>query len=223
MNSPKIAPSIMCANFKCLRNDIDALNEAKCEYLHFDIMDGTFVPNFTLGPNVMHHVREMSNIPFDIHLMVMRPEEHLHRFDIKENDYVSFHAEACFHIERTLKTINDTYGAKSMLALNPATPLNVIDYVIDSLDAILLMTVNPGYAGQNLIPSTLNKIADLRRLLAERGRDDIEIEVDGNVSFENAKLMRKRGADIFVAGSSSVFDKNYNITEATEKLRECIS
>ena len=159
MKEGKIAPSIMCANFKNLREDIRALEEAGCEYLHFDIMDGSFVPNFTLGPDVMRHVRELTDIPFDIHLMVWRPEEHLHRFPIREGDYVSIHTEACTHVQRTLGALRDTYGAKAMLALCPATPLSCLDYVLNDLDAVLLMTVNPGYAGQKLIPAALDTVS----------------------------------------------------------------
>ncbi len=218
----KIAPSMMCANFRNLEEDIRAMERAGCEYLHFDIMDGQFVPNFTLGPDFMRVVREMTAIPFDIHLMVMRPEEHLHRFGILPGDYVSFHTEACFHVQRTLETIRSQYGAKAMLAMNPATPLSVLDYCLDSLDAVLLMTVNPGYAGQKFIPATLGKIAQLRDRLQQEGFSDVEIEVDGNVSFENALKMHDAGADIYVGGSSSVFLKGATIEERTMQLRACI-
>jgi len=211
----------MCANFKNLAADVQRLNEAGAAYMHFDIMDGAFVPNFTLGPDVMRHVRELTSVPFDIHLMVLRPEEHLARFDIREGDYVSIHAEACYHIERTLKSIRDL-GARPMLALNPATPLSVLDYVLDALDAVLILTVNPGYAGQKLIPATLTKIADLKRRLGEQGRYDIEIEVDGNVSVENARLMRARGADIFVAGTASLFAPGGDILTQAERLKAAI-
>ncbi|MHB1483453.1 MAG: ribulose-phosphate 3-epimerase [Saccharofermentanales bacterium] len=218
----KISASMMCANFKDLESDIRALEEAKCEYLHFDIMDGQFVPNFTLGPDFMRAVREMTSIPFDIHLMVMRPEDHLQRFGIMPGDYVSFHTEACMHVQRTLCVIKERYGAKPMLALNPATPLSTLDYIIDSLDGVLLMTVNPGYAGQKLISATIDKISDLRNKLDLTGFSDIEIEVDGNVSFENAAKMTTAGADIFVAGSSSVFSKDMELRDAANLLRNII-
>ncbi len=218
----KISPSMMCANFKALEADIKLLEEAKCEYLHFDIMDGQFVPNFTLGPDFMNAVREMTTIPFDIHLMVMKPEDHLHRFGILPGDYVSFHTEACLNVQRTLVSIREVYGAKPMLALNPATPLSTLDYCMDSLNAVLLMTVNPGYAGQKLVESTIGKIADLRTKLDLAGFGDVEIEVDGNVSFENAKRMSLAGTDLYVAGSSSVFMKGESITQRVIELRKCI-
>jgi ribulose-phosphate 3-epimerase len=213
----------MCADFRFLEREIRALERAGCEYLHFDIMDGTFVPNFTLGPDIVRAVRAMSSIPCDIHLMVVRPEEHLHLFGLRPGDLVSIHAEACIHLQRTLRLIRNEYGARPMVALNPSTPLSALDYVLDDVDAVLLMTVNPGFAGQGLIPSTLGKIGQLRTRLDADGRQGILIAVDGNVNFENALKMRRLGADIFVAGSSSLFVKDADIEAQARRLRECIA
>ena len=214
--SGKISPSMMCANFLNLESDIKTFEKLEIEYLHIDIMDGSFVPNYTLGTDYIKNLKKYTKVPIDIHLMIDRPEDKLEWFVFGENDYVSFHYEATNHVHRTIQKIKSR-GSKAMLALNPATPLCVIEDVICDLDAVLIMTVNPGFAGQTLVVQTLGKIKRLRQMYPE-----IEIEVDGNVSFENAVRMRKAGADIFVAGSSSIFAKGNSIEANTRKLRESI-
>jgi len=211
----KISPSMMCADFLNLENDIKAFERFGIEYLHIDVMDGCFVPNYTLGTDYVKKLKGSTKIPVDIHLMVDRPEDKLDWFDFGENDYVSFHFEATNHVQRAIQRIK-ARGAKVMLALCPATPLCVLEDVITDLDAVLIMTVNPGFAGQMLVPQTIDKIARLRDMYPE-----IEIEADGNVSFENAVKMRKAGTDIFVAGSSSIFAKG-GLEINIKKLRECI-
>lgn len=218
----KIAPSLMCIDFADLTGTIRKLEEARVEYLHFDIMDGSFVPNFTLGPDFLRAVRKLSDTPFDIHLMVQQPEKHIDLFDLRPGDLVSVHAESTVHLQRTLQKIKNT-GAKACVALNPATPIYALDYVLEDIDAVLIMTVNPGYAGQKLVPATIKKIADTRKYLDLHGRQDIQIEVDGNVSFENAKKMYAMGADIFVAGTSSLFIKGRDILACAEELRNNIA
>ena len=219
----QIAPSVMCVNFMDLPAALDAFKGLGVEYLHVDIMDGCFVPNYTLGPDFCRALKEAgpSSIPLDIHLMITEPERKLDWFPFGEGDYVSIHYEATAHPIRALKAIRDR-GAKSMLALNPATPIQALETALDDMDAVLIMTVNPGYAGQSLIPRTLEKISAARKFLDERGFAHIEIEVDGNVSFENAVKMRAAGADIFVAGSSSVFKKGASLADNTERLRQAI-
>lgn len=217
----KIAPSIMCADFRHLEENIKLLEQAGVEYLHFDIMDGSFVPNFTLGPDLMKAVREITNIPFDIHLMVKHPENHIALFDVRPGDIVSVHQESTIHMQRTLQKIKD-YGAKAAIALNPATPIYSIEDVLDDIEVVLVMTVNPGFAGQKIVPATIRKIANLKNYLIEKGYDNIEIEVDGNISYENARKTREVGADIFVAGTSSLFIKGINILSSAEELRKCI-
>jgi len=214
--SGEIAPSMMCADFLQLENDIRAFEKLDIEYLHIDVMDGCFVPNYTLGTDYVKNLKKATSIPMDIHLMIERPEDKLGWFDFGEGDYVSFHYEATKHAQRVISEIKKR-KAKAMLALNPATPLCVLEDVICDLDAVLIMTVNPGFAGQKLVPQTLDKIKRLRDLYPE-----IEIEVDGNVSFENAVKMREAGADIFVAGSSSVFQTPKDLTANTLRLRDCI-
>ena len=215
--SGKISPSMMCADFLNLGEELKVLETLRIEFLHVDIMDGSFVPNYTLGTDYIKRLKEASGIPVDIHLMIDRPEDKLKWFDFGPGDYVSIHYEASNHVLRAIAAIRDR-GAKTMLALNPATPLCVLEDVIADLDAVLIMTVNPGYAGQELIPQTIDKIRRLRDMYPQ-----IEIEVDGNVSFENAKKMRAAGADIFVAGSSSIYSKDGDIKANTQRLRECIA
>ena len=214
--SKKISPSLMCANFMNLGRDIKEMERLDIEYLHIDIMDGSFVPNYTLGTDFVSVVKKNTSIPLDIHLMIDEPERKIEWFNFGEGDYVSIHYEATKHVQRTLQKIKDK-GAKAMIAINPATPLCVIEDVYADIDAILIMTVNPGFAGQKLVPQTLDKIKRAKNMYP-----DIEIEVDGNVSFENAKLMSQAGADIFVAGSSSLFMKGKNLDETVKMLRESI-
>ena len=220
MLQQKIAPSMMCADYRTFADLLRTFEAEKIEYLHIDVMDGVFVKNFTLGTDFCRRLRDMTGIPLDLHLMITEPEWKIDWFSPRPEEYVSVHAEATGHLQRALAKIRE-YGAKPMAALNPATPLSALDYVLDDIDAVLLMTVNPGFAGQKLIPQTLRKIADCRKYLDERGYGHVEIEVDGNVSFVNAEKMYAAGANIYVAGSSSVFcgtDIAANIT----KLRNSV-
>jgi len=217
----KISPSMMCADIANLPETLRNLKDAGIEYLHIDIMDGVFVPNFTLGTDYVKQLHMLTNIPLDIHLMIDRPEDKIKWFDLRPGDYVSVHYESTPHIHRALACIRAA-GAKAMLAINPGTPLTVLDHLLDDLDAVLVMTVNPGFAGQKLVASGLPKIAALRKLLDEGGYAHVEIEADGNVSFENAKRMRAAGANIFVAGTSSIFTASMPFHEAVGMLREQI-
>ncbi len=209
---------MMCADYCALKETLETFEKAGIEYLHIDIMDGIFVKNFTLGTDFCERLRAITSIPLDLHLMITEPESKIEWFKPRAGEYVSVHAESTNHLQRALAAIR-SYGAKPMVALNPATPLSALDYILDDIDGVLIMTVNPGFAGQKLIAQTLQKITDCRRYLDERGYGHIEIEVDGNVSLENAKKMNSSGANIFVAGTSSIFcgdDLYANIA----KLRE---
>ena len=217
---PGVSPSMMCADALNLGADAVALEKAVVQYFHYDVMDGDFVPNFMLGPDVIKAVRKVSTVPADIHLMVKNPERHLHLFDLRAGDVVSVHQESTIHLQRTLAAIRQT-GAQAAVALNPATPLCTIEDVLPDIDMVLLMTVNPGFAGQKLVPQTLAKITRLRKILDESGYPHVRIEVDGNVSFENAVKMRAAGADLFVAGTSAVFREG-GIQANMAKLLDCI-
>ena len=217
----KISPSLMCADFLHLGDELKALEKYGIEYLHVDIMDGVFVSNYTLGTDFIKKIHRATDIPLDIHLMIDHPDTKLDWFEFKEGDYVSVHYEACTHVQAVLSNIHKR-GAKTMLALNPGTPICVLEDLLPDLDAVLIMTVNPGFAGQKLVPQTLDKIRRLRRMLDENGYENVEIEGDGNVSFENAKKMSDAGANIFVAGTSSIYSKEASFEENIKKFREVI-
>ena len=222
MNQPMLSPSAMCIfEWGEVEKTLKELLQGNVDYLHTDVMDGVFVPNLMLGTEDIKYLRKAASLPLDIHLMIQHPEEKLSWFDIQPGEFVSIHAESTNHLQRALSRIR-SYGAHPIVALNPATPLSMIENVIDDIDAVLLMTVNPGFAGQKLIPQTLDKIFRLRRMLDEADRPDIRIEVDGNVSFENAGKMRTAGADLFVCGTSSIFDKNGTILDNISRFRNVI-
>lgn len=218
----KMAPSLMCIDLMNIEHDLRILENAKVDYLHIDIMDNHFVPNITLSFDFIHELRKITAIPLDIHLMINNPENSFHYLkDCSPEDIICIHYEATTHIHRALGMIKDL-GAKVGIALNPGTPIGVIEDLLPDLDTVLIMTVNPGFAGQKLIPSTLDKIARLRSMLDENGYPNILIEVDGNVSFENARLMHEKGANIYVGGSSSIFDRGSSIIENCHRFREII-
>ena len=212
----KLSASIMCANFCNLEEDIKQLEEGGVEYLHFDIMDGHFVPNFTMGPGVLKAVRRITSLPFDTHLMIENPDEYIPIFIEAGSSLISVHIEVSPHLNRTIQLIKGK-GARAGVALNPATPLCRLDYVLEDVSFVLVMTVNPGFAGQNLVPGTLSKIEKLRNIIEKR-KLNVDIEVDGNVSFANASLMAKAGANILVCGTSSIFKPNLGIKEGMKKL-----
>ena len=220
MLTAMLAPSMMCVDLALFSDTLRNFEKSGIELLHVDVMDGVFVKNYTLGTDFCRHLRRMTGIPLDLHLMITEPEWKIAWFGVQPGEWVSVHAEATDHLERALAAIR-AEGGVPLCALNPATPLCVLDYVLDDIGGVLLMTVNPGFAGQKLIPATLQKIADCRRYLDERGYGHVRIEVDGNVSFENAVKMRAAGADVFVAGTSSVFSGT-DIAGNIEKLRRCV-
>jgi ribulose-phosphate 3-epimerase len=217
----KISASVMCADFLHLERVIRELELGKVDFLHFDIMDGHFVPNFTMGPDILKSISGMTDIPFDTHLMVYEPERYVEPFIEAGSDLIVVHTESCRHLHRTIDLIKKN-GALAGVAINPATPLSALDYILDEIYLVLIMAVDPGFAGQSMIPSSIRKISDLRKKIDATGLD-VQIQVDGNVSFENAPKMVKSGADILVAGSSSIFRRDLSIKEGINALRRCVS
>jgi len=217
MGKAQLSPSMMCADIFKLGETIRVFEKHNIPYLHIDVMDGSFVPNLMMGTAEIKQLRAHSSLPLDIHLMIEDPGDKLEWFEPRQGDYVSVHAEATRHLQRVLAKIRGL-GARPMAAINPATPLSALEEVLPDVDGILVMTVNPGYAGQKLVPQTLEKIRRLRNMLGERGFEKTEIEVDGNVTLENAVKMRKAGADIFVAGTSLLFRPG-DIEEHIEAFR----
>ncbi|MBQ9796840.1 MAG: ribulose-phosphate 3-epimerase [Clostridia bacterium] len=216
-----ISPSLMCGRIANYPHTLDVFAKTGIEYLHVDVMDGDFVPNLQFGTDTVRQLRGMSNIPLDIHLMIERPEDKLAWFDIQPGEYVSVHAESTKHLQKCLAMIRER-GGKPMAAINPATPFLMLENVLGDLDGILVMTVNPGFAGQKLIPATLEKVRELRVYLDARGYTETDIEVDGNVSFENARLLADAGANIFVAGTSSVYKRDLRLEDAIAQMRKSI-
>lgn len=217
-----ISPSLMCADFMNLGDELKKLEKGSIEYLHVDIMDGVYVPNYTLGTDFVKRLHAATDIPLDLHLMIDEPTAKLDWFELREGDYVSVHYESCTHIQRALNLIRER-GAKPMLALNPGTPLTALEELMPYIDGVLIMTVNPGFSGQKLVTSTLGKITRCREMLDRNGFTGVDIECDGNVSFENAKLMKDAGANIFVAGTSSIYSKADTLENNLAKLRAAIA
>ena len=217
----RIAPSMMCADLCNLETEIRELEKSGINLLHFDLMDAHFVPNMPIGLALIDQLRQKTDCDFDIHLMVENNDFFVEVVADIGVQQIAVHAESATHLDRTLSVIQG-HGIKAGVALNPATPLFAMQYVIDRLDFVLIMMVNPGFAGQKLVPATLQKIADCRAFLNERGVI-IPIEVDGNVSFENIPKMVAAGADILVGGSSSVFHKTGSRSENIEKIHQAIS
>jgi ribulose-phosphate 3-epimerase len=203
----RIAPSILSADFGRLAEEVAAVEAGGADLIHVDVMDGRFVPNLTIGPPVVAALRRTTRLPLDVHLMIVEPERYLERFREAGADWISVHAEACIHLQRTLGQIREC-GAKAAVALNPATPLSVLDWVLEDLHMVLLMSVNPGFGGQSYLPQITRKIGALRETLVQRGLT-VEIEVDGGVKPENVEQIAAAGANVLVAGSAIFESTDY--------------
>lgn len=213
-----LSASIMCADLLNLEASIRELEKAGIDYLHVDIMDGSFVPNITLGFDLINALKKITKIPLDVHMMVNDPSKFIGIMNLDENDILCVHFEAETHIHRTLEMIKNK-GCKAGLAINPGTPLCNVKYLTDYIDMLLVMTVSPGFAGQKLYKGAERKVEEAKALLKEWNCEHILIEVDGNISLENGAKLSRKGADIFVQGTSSLFLKDKSLTQAAEDFR----
>lgn len=213
----RIAPSILSADFARLGEEVRAVVLAGADLVHFDVMDNHYVPNLTVGPLVCQAIKPVCNVPIDVHLMVKPVDRIVPDFAKAGASIISFHPEASDHVDRTITLIKDC-GCKAGLVFNPATPLDWLDHVIDKLDLILIMSVNPGFGGQAFIPEALNKLLAVRRRIARAGRE-IWLEVDGGVKVENIAAIAKAGADTFVTGSAIFGTSDYKATIAAMRAQ----
>lgn len=211
----KIAPSILSADFSRLGDEIRAVEAAGADYIHIDVMDGHFVPNITIGPLIVQAARRVTSLPLDVHLMIENPDLYIPEFAAAGSDIIVIHAEATNHLHRSIQLIK-SFGKKAGVSLNPGTPLNVLDYIIDDLDLVLLMTVNPGFGGQSFIDACLPKIHSLRAMLDQHG-SEAELEIDGGIKPANIARISHAGADVFVAGSAVFGAPDYAATIAEMK------
>jgi len=204
---PLIAPSLLSADYSRLKEEVRAVEEAGADLLHLDVMDGLFVPNLTFGPLVISAIRPHTKLPLDVHLMIIQPERYIKEFAEAGADLICVHAEASLHLHRTITQIKEQ-GKLAGVSLNPHTPPEFLDYVLELLDFVLIMTVNPGFGGQKFIPQCLPKIEKLKNTIVKRGLKTL-IEVDGGINEETAPLVLSAGADILVAGSAIFGKKDY--------------
>jgi ribulose-phosphate 3-epimerase len=210
MAAPWIAPSILSADFARLGEEVGAVLAAGADSIHFDVMDNHYVPNLTIGPMVCEALRKHINAPIDVHLMVSPVDRIIPDFAAAGASYISFHPQATEHIDRTIELIREQ-GCRPGLVFNPATPLDCLEYTLEKLDLVLIMSVNPGFGGQKFIPSALRKLAEARRRIDASGRD-VRLEIDGGVKVENIREIARAGADTFVAGSAIFGSADYAAT-----------
>lgn len=213
MNRNCLSPSILSADFSRLGEQIRELDEAGAQYVHIDVMDGMFVPSISFGMPLIRSIRECSDRIFDVHLMIEEPGRYIEDFVKAGADLITVHAESCKHLDRTIEAVKEK-GILAGVALNPATPLSAVEYILDKVDMVLIMTVNPGFGGQKLIPYTVQKVRDLKKIIDARGLK-IDIEADGGITLENVTEVMDAGANIIVAGSA-VF--NGDITENASRF-----
>jgi len=212
-----IAPSILSADFARLAEEVAAVEDAGADWLHVDVMDGHFVPNITIGPPVVAALKKVARIPLDVHLMIEKPERYIGDFAQAGADWITVQVETCTHLHRTVQAIREA-KARPGVVLNPATPLESLDWIIEDVDLVMLMSVNPGFGGQAFIPATLEKIRRLKKIIAQRA-PGVLIEVDGGVKTDNIATIAAAGADVFVAGSAIFGSADYRATIAAMRER----
>ena len=212
----KIAPSVLSADFSRLADEVEEVEKAGADVIHVDVMDGHFVPNITIGPLVVQGLKKLTSLPLDVHLMIENPERYVDDFIQAGGNWITVHAEVCPHIKRVIKKVR-RLNARPGMVLKPATPLKTLFPVLDEIDLVLIMSVNPGFGGQSFIPSTLKKIERLRKIV-DQNRYPLEIEVDGGVKVENIRDVSMAGADIFVVGTGIFKTENYE--ETIRKLKQ---
>ena len=196
----KLAPSILSADFSALAADVKKIEEGGADYIHVDVMDGHFVPNISFGAAVMKSLNGKASLPYDVHLMIENPDQYIGDFVTDQTEFITVHQEACVHLHRTIQNIKSK-GVKAGVSINPATPVSTLECVLEDLDLVLIMSVNPGFGGQKFIPQTLQKVNELAAIKKERGLD-FAIEIDGGVTLANAKEVMDAGVEIAVAGSA---------------------
>jgi ribulose-phosphate 3-epimerase len=216
--SKKIAPSILSADFAYLADEIAKVTEAGADMIHVDVMDGHFVPNFTIGPPIVKAIRKVTRLPLDVHLMMTNPDDYIHDFIKAGSNYITVHVETCPHLHRTIQSIKEE-GVKAGVTLNPATPLSSVEEILGEVDLLLIMSVNPGFGGQEFIPSVLEKLRRARTMIDQRGAK-VELEIDGGIKVENIAAIAQAGADILVSGSAIFQSKDYK--ETIQKMRKAI-
>ncbi|MCK5237487.1 MAG: ribulose-phosphate 3-epimerase [Deltaproteobacteria bacterium] len=211
----KISPSILSADFTTLAAELEAIESAKADYVHIDVMDGHFVPNITIGPFIVDAVRRATSLPLDVHLMIEDPEKYVEDFAKAGSDIITVHAESTKHLHRLIQQIKEL-GVRAGVSLNPSTPIETIEDVIEELDLVLIMSVNPGFSGQSFIPSALKKIKKARKMI-DSSLSRAELEVDGGIKVGNIKAASDAGADVFVAGSAVFGSDDYAKTISAMK------
>jgi len=214
----KLATSILDADFTCLEKELKAIENGGADLIHLDIMDGNFVPNISFGAKIVESIKSKTSLPLDVHLMIENPAKHIKSFIEAGGDIITVHYETCRHLDRVIQTIIDM-GAKCGIALNPATPLNVVEYVINKIDTLLLMTVNPGFGGQEFIPEMITKITRAKEIINSQNKL-IALEVDGGINFNNLSQVITAGADIIVVGQ--IIFKTTNPEETINKIKNIL-
>lgn len=218
-NKIKIAPSILSADFSRLGEQVKEVEKAGADYIHVDVMDGHFVPNITIGIPVVQSLSRITKVPLDVHLMIEKPEKYIEQFAAAGSSIITVHAEAAVHLDSTIKAIKKA-GARAGVSLNPATPLSSIEEILPMVDLVLVMTVNPGFGGQEFIVSVVDKLARLKQIIYNR-KISAEIEVDGGITIRTAHMAVKAGANVLVAGSA-IFNSKQGIAKAFRELKNSI-